>query len=330
MRSKHVQVTVNLDLIRSRAEAIQAKTHVPLRAVVKADAYGLGASEVADALAGAVHEFAYFSLEEALEVGRPGIVLGPPEGEPSRYAELGLRPSIATHEDAQRYGGLPCALSLDSGMQRFGCTPESMLELVRHCDVRDVWSHCANLEALRRLDSATRGLGLPRHGAASALLDQPEAWLEGVRPGVALYRGTVRVTTTIRVARDTTGPAGYSGFNCPRVGVLCVGYSNGIRAAQVLVNGRRQRMLEVGMNCTFISLDRADRTGDEVVLLGDGLSELEIAGQIGAREHEVLCRYGGMGIRRYARAGEMLNSEARNARGDAKVRAAKVDRESDR
>jgi alanine racemase len=72
----------------------------------------------------------------------------------------------------------------------------------------------------------------------------------------------------------------------------------------VLINGRPQRLLEVGMNTSFVSVDAGDKPGDEVVLLGDGLSEATLAAHFGCREHEVLCRYTSMGPRQYVTADE--------------------------
>lgn len=306
MQSKHVSVTVDLDTIRANAEAIRAQTNVPLIAVVKADAYGLGARPVADALASVAHEFAYFTREEAIELGRPGIVLGPPDGDAAEFVALRVRPTITNEAEAQRYGAVPCAVNVDTCMQRFGCTPEQLREYVQRCKVHDIWSHCSGAESIERLAHATEGLDRPRHGASSSLLSQPGAWLDAVRPGVALYRGALRVSTAIAVARDTRGPVGYTEFDCPRVGILLMGYAQGVRAARVLINGRRQQMREVGMNCTYVSLDPRDQAGDEVVLLGDGLTEAQVAQDSNSREHEVLCRYGAIGPRKYLSARQIL------------------------
>jgi alanine racemase len=298
MRSKHVSVTIDLERIRTNAERIIAATGKPLIAVVKADAYGCGAVSVAHALTGIVSEFAYFTLEEAAEVGHPGLVLGPPDAEPVRFAELQARPTITSDAEADRYRKLPCAINVDTGMQRFGCSVEKLHELVRRCNVRDIWSHCNSRESAQQLNEATAGLGYPRHGASTALLNEPSAWLDAVRPGVALYREAMRVSTRLVVARDTKGPVGYGGFSAERIGIILVGYAYGLRPGPVLINGRPQRMLEVGMNCTYVSIDPADRVGDEVVLLGDGLTAAEVARETQSREHEVLCRYGAIGFRR--------------------------------
>lgn len=309
MRSRHVASIVNLDVVRLHAEEIRRTTGVALIAVIKADAYGLGAPAVADALAGVADDFAYFSLHEAREVGRPGLVLGPPEGEPSQYRELGLRPSVFTREDAARFASMPVCVSLDTGMQRFGAPRELAHEILSRGNVTDLMTHAARPEAAEALRRAAAeaprsgGRSLRLHAASSALLAAPEAWLDAVRPGVALYRGALRVTTKLVSTRETAGPVGYTGFRAARVGIILAGYSNGLLPGPAMVGGRRQQVLEVGMNSSYVSIDARDRAGDEVVLLGDGVTEADIAAPNRIREHEVLCRYGALGTRQYARAG---------------------------
>jgi alanine racemase len=302
MRSKHLRVTISLDRVRCAAERIRARTGVPVIAVIKADAYGLGAARVVDALASVAHEFAYFSLHEAREVARPGLVLGPPEGESAHYRELGLRPTVFDSETAARFAGMPVAISVDTGMQRFGCAPERVPELLARCRATELFSHTVRPAAAERLSTLRDGRDLRLHVASSALLDSPEAWLDAVRPGLALYRGAVRVSGRLVAVRETNGPAGYTGFNAPRIGIVMAGYAHRLQPAPVLINGRRQRLLEIGMNSSFVSVDARDRVGDEVVLLGDELPEAELARHLGIREHEVLCRYASAGVREYAEA----------------------------
>jgi alanine racemase len=299
MRCPQVQVVINLDQVRAAAETIRARTGVGLIAVIKADAYGLGAPRVADALASAVSEFAYFAVSEAREVGRPGLVLGPPDGDPAEYRELNLRPAVASRAGAQKFAGMRVAIKVDTGMQRFGCPPEDLDDLAARCEVEDYFSHAVTLEAIERLRSACAGRGRPLHAAATCLLEQPTAWFDAVRPGLALYRGAVRVSTRLHAVRDTAGPIGYTGFRWARVGLILAGYSNFIQPGPVLINGRRQMLLEIGMNTSFVSVHPTDKPGDEVILLGDGLTETALADHFHVREHEILCRYTAMGPRHY-------------------------------
>lgn len=300
MRSRSITVQVNLDTIRAAATAIRRKTGVKLIAVIKADAYGLGARRVADALADIADDFAYFSVAEARDVGRPGIVLGPPEGNPADYRELNLRPSIGTIADALRFAGNPVALAIDVGMQRFGAPGELVDELLRLTAAREAHAHTVSPQGAAALVSAAAGRIPLLHAAASALLNEPTTWLDAVRPGVALYRGALRVSTPLHTVRETgSAGVGYSGFHATRVGIILAGYCNLLRPTPIMLNGRRQELLEVGMNSAFVSVDARDQPGDEVTLLGDGITEAEVAERLNCREHEVLCRYGSMGQRSY-------------------------------
>lgn len=301
MRSRFVDVTIDLNRVRANAERIAADTGVELIAVVKADAYGLGAERVADALEGVAADFAYFALPEARRLGRPGLVIGPPEGDPAEYRELGVVPSIFTLEDARRFSGQPIALAIDTGMQRFGLPPAQFDDALRVSTPCDIIAHAVRPEAAETVRTLSAGRDWRRHAACTALLPFRDAWLDAVRPGVALYRDAARVTTRLTAVYDTNGPAGYTEFSAPRIGIVLAGYSHGVASAPVLVNGRRQRLIEVGMNSSFVTCDPADRAGDEVVLLGDGLSAAEVAEGLSIREHEVLCRYTSFGPRRYRR-----------------------------
>jgi alanine racemase len=300
MRSKHIDVTIDLDRIRASAEEIRTQTGVPLIAVIKADAYGLGAVAVADALAAIADDFAYFTIQEAREVGRPGLVLGPPgDEEPAEYRRRHLRPTITNRAQAGRFAGQPVAVNVDTGMRWFGCQPEELDDLLKRSGAQEVFTHAEALSAVELLRSLAGGRGLRLHAAATSLLDDPAAWLDAVRPGLALYRGAVRVAARLLAVRETKGPVGYSGFEYPRVGIVLGGYSNRLHPAPVIINGRVQRILEVGMNTSCVSVDSSDRAGDEVVLLGEELTEAEVADQLKIRPHEVLCRYTAMGVRRY-------------------------------
>lgn len=299
MRSKHISVTIDLDRIRASAEEIRAKTGVALIAVIKADAYGLGAARVADVLAPVADELAYFAIQEAREVGRPGLVLGPPDGDPAEYREFRLRPAVTDRQQAARFAGLPVAINVDTGVQWFGCPPEELDDLLKRTGAEEVFTHAGDLSAVERLRSLVAGRRLRLHAAGTSLLDHPAAWLNAVRPGLGLYRGAVRVTTPLTAVRATSGPVGYSGFECPLVGVIFGGYSNHLHPGPAIINGRTQRILEAGMNSSLVSVDPSDRPGDEVVLLGAELTEAQLARELNIRPHEVLCRYTAMGPRHY-------------------------------
>src|SRR5881396_1843730 len=91
-----LRVMVDLARVRQNAEEIVRKIgpRVDLLATVKADAYGLGAMRISDAIASIVHGWCVFSPVEAQQAQlwertkKRSIVLGPPVwGEVAKYIE---------------------------------------------------------------------------------------------------------------------------------------------------------------------------------------------------------------------------------------------------
>ena len=137
------RATVEIDLgaIRENLQAIRAHLGdgTPVLAVIKADAYGHGAVNVAGAIDDLSDFYGVAVIEEALElraagIEKPILVLG--YTDPSRYRELirhEIRPAIFTWEaavslsDAAVQEGKTARLHLaiDTGMTRIGFQPTS-------------------------------------------------------------------------------------------------------------------------------------------------------------------------------------------------------------
>lgn len=307
--SPHVTVRIDLSRVRRNAAAVKARVGVPVFAVVKADAYGFGAARVAAALADVVDGYCVFSLREAVEAdlwrttGKPAVALGPPEAhDPDAYLSARVTPAVYTAEQAKALRRARPAVNVDTGMQRFACPPGQVGAVIAAGDCPTAFTHATRVEQARQLVEATEGhAGLFRHAAGSALLDEPAARLDAVRPGLAIYRGAVRVSTPLLDVRDQTGPAGYGGFTSAtgRHGVIPAGYSHGLRPGPCRVNRRESRVLEVGMQSAYVEAAVGDRAGDEVVLLGDVLTEERVAAAWGAPPQLVLVQLCGAGERQY-------------------------------
>ncbi len=301
-------VTVRIDLAKLRANAVEIahRTGVSVYAVVKADAYGLGARRVAEAVGPVVAGFCVFSLKEAVDAelwartGKPAIALGPPETlEPSPWLEQRVQPCVSTVEQAAALREARPIICVDTGMQRFACPPERLDDVIRAGGCEEAITHASRLEQVERLRELLRGRKLKMHASATALLDDPAARLDAVRPGLAIYRGAVRVSTPLVEVRESRGPAGYSGFTLPRHGVILCGYSNGLRPGVCSIKGQRRRLVEVGMQSAFVEASAEDRIGDEIVLLGDAVSEADVAGEWRCGPHEALMCLSGAGAREY-------------------------------
>ena len=134
MNFDSTRVKIDLDAISANFDAIAAKTKVPVMAVVKADAYGHGAIQVARLLQDRCAFFGVSSLLEATELRRAGLttpilILGhtPANAFPVVIRE-GIRPTIFRWEDAVALSkaavaaGIPAPfhLAVDTGMSRLG------------------------------------------------------------------------------------------------------------------------------------------------------------------------------------------------------------------
>jgi len=308
-------VRVDLDRIRRNVEDVRQRIgRSELHAVVKADAYGLGARRIARALRDLVDGFVVFYASEAADaglpaLGKPILSLGPTD--PEAGLVHGVRPTVWTVEQAAALRGARPVLSVDTGMQRFGCPPEQVEAALAAGGCAEAFTHATRVEAARELVKLLGGRGLRLHAAGSALLDEPEAHLDLVRPGLALYRGTVSVSAPLVEVHETRGPAGYTGFSARRHGVILAGYSNGLRPGPCLVAGVRCRIVEVGMQTAFVDLGDGGAVGARVTLLGPDeggsvrISEEDVAREWRCTPHEALTRLARMGHVEYSPPNEM-------------------------
>ncbi len=134
-------VKIDLDVIEANFRAVAEKAGVPVMAIVKADAYGHGAVEVARALEGKCAFFGVSSMLEALELRQheitsPILILGhTPPAAFSQAIPLGIRPAIFCQNDALALSAAaqalgvtaPFHIAVDTGMGRIGlpCTREA-------------------------------------------------------------------------------------------------------------------------------------------------------------------------------------------------------------
>lgn len=218
MEAAGALLTIDLAAIAANYRLLQSRLgSVTCGAVVKADAYGLGAARVAPALfAAGCRHFFVAHLGEAIALRRSlsaaasiyimhGIFPGgeatcvdhdliPVSNSPAQLA----RWSAQAHASAR---GLPAIIQIDTGMARFGFTAPDLASLatdLRPLDVRYVMSHLAcadtpahpaNAEQRARFDTLrARFPNVPATLAASSgtFLD-PAFHYDLVRPGAALY-----------------------------------------------------------------------------------------------------------------------------------------------
>ena len=185
-------------------------------AVVKADAYGLGAQAVVPALvdAGCRTFFVAYASEGARvrQVTSDAdiyVLSGFDPDASDLFRSARLRPVLNSGSDVESWTeaaiGGPAALHIDTGMNRLGMNAEQSTRLAtgplrRAANIGLVMSHLAcadepdhSLNALQRqrfMEIAAPFGGVPRSFANSAgIYHGPEYHFEMVRPGIALYGG---------------------------------------------------------------------------------------------------------------------------------------------
>jgi alanine racemase len=217
---------IDLDAIHHNVHAIRARLTPPagLMVVIKANAYGHGAVEVARAAASAgAWGFGVATVDEGEELRRAGV--GEPivlldltlPGEAPRIVANDLAAGVADVEAARALSGAAAAagrtarlhLKVDTGMGRAGCTPEDAPGIARAiavlpavtvegcythfpaADDADLGPTRGQVAAFAAVLEAMRAAGVTvalRHAANSAgTLALPEAHLDVVRCGIAVY-----------------------------------------------------------------------------------------------------------------------------------------------
>ncbi|MCS7034826.1 MAG: alanine racemase, partial [Phycisphaerae bacterium] len=289
-----INVEVHLGKIRQNVQQIRQTTGVPVIAVIKADAYGTGIVAIVNAIDDLVDGYYVFEPREVIDSGvdqlssRSFIAAVCHDADAQTLRSHRIRPAVWSRQQADRWRACDPVLSVDTGQQRFACQPQDIDAVLKAGNCREAFTHASNATQAGRFDELTCGRGLRRHAAGTSLLHCPTARFDAVRPGLAVYRGAVRVSTRLVEARDSLGPAGYSGFVVPRHGVIFGGYSDGLTGGICLINGVKRRILEVGMQSSFVELGPHDRAGDEVVLLGDSLTEADAGNAWRCGAHEAL------------------------------------------
>ena len=211
-------LTIDLDALGSnyrRLKRIAANSEVG--GVVKANGYGLGASEVAACLRAAGCRTFFvaqpsegIALREKLEDATIYVLHGLAEATEKDIADAKLIPVLNHPGELARYAAfaltrdtrLPAALQIDTGMCRLGFSPAEIEKLdhqhLETVDLRLVMSHLVsaedadnplNAQQLSRFEQRRAGLdAVPASLAnSSGIFLGPDYHFDLCRPGVALY-----------------------------------------------------------------------------------------------------------------------------------------------
>ncbi len=223
MISDNTYVKIDLDCIARNFAAVEEKAAVPAMAIIKADAYGHGAVQVAKLLQEKCRFFGVSSMLEARELRQAGIrtpilILGqtPASAFPLAVREE-IRPAIFRYEDALALSEeavaqkkiAPFHFAVDTGMSRLGlqATEESAdlcakIAALPGLRAEGIFSHFAGADCpdltkahvqAEKFDSfcamlEARGLHIPiRHLDNSAGLVNFDRHYDMVRSGIVTY-----------------------------------------------------------------------------------------------------------------------------------------------
>lgn len=218
------RIEVDLDAFANNHAAIRSRVGVPVMGIVKANGYGHGLVQMAQALERqGVEQIGVAFVEEGIALRTAGIrtpilVLGGIFGpQVSHYLDHDLEITVSSLDKLRQVEAAAEArgqravvhLKIDTGMERIGVHSYSSAAFIeaaaasRWCEIKGVYSHLAcaddpaspmtNQQLERFLEACAHferiGAPMPiRHLANSGgVLHFPETWLDMVRPGIILY-----------------------------------------------------------------------------------------------------------------------------------------------
>jgi alanine racemase len=345
-------VEVRVAHLRANAEAVHKKASVPIVAVIKNNGYGAGVVNVARALESIdfIHGFAVVKLHEAVAlrdagVRKPVLLMGPVEEmDFPEVARRGITLMVYTpvaqglERAAARTGRqMSVHVCVDTGLGRVGVPHERAVDLIRgFAAARGVRiagmmmtfteDEAFDREQLRRfqalasrLDEAGIRYGSKHAASTYTLFQHPDAFLDMVRPGMALYgvypEAAFRKTRAIdlvpalalkaRVAYvKQLQPGESAGYNRAYVAdravwiaTLPVGHADGL--PRVAAKGGRVRIggvlypivASISASHTIVEIgpDRRVEIGDEATLFDwtDGSRPEDLAAACGASVYDL-------------------------------------------
>ena len=320
------ELTVDLGAVRRNARTLlRALERSELWAVVKANAYGHGAVEVARAvLDEGATALCVATVPEALELRRelPSariLVMGPTSssGEVADARDAGLELALSGEPVPE---GVRVHLKLDTGMGRWGLS-----ELQKpSAEVVGLMSHLATADsdpafAERQVEHFRRAVEpypeLTKHVANSAAaLRLPASRFDAARCGVALYglspfgedpavdglepalswSSYLALVKRLEPGQSTGYGRRFVAERPTWIGMVPVGYADGFRrdltGTLVHVGGEARRVVgTISMDAFAVELEHEEAVGTEVAILGDGGLAEAHARVAGTINYELLC-----------------------------------------
>jgi alanine racemase len=321
------EITIDLAAARSNVRTLlEGLGGAQVWAVVKANAYGHGASDIAGAALGAgASALCVATVPEALALRRgfPSarvIAMGPAlDREVGQARDARIELVVSSHEVPP---GVRVHLKLDTGMGRWGVaelTSAPALEVVglmSHLATADTDSAYAEWQIDRFRAATAPYTHLERHIANSAAaLRYPSAAFDAARCGIAVlglspfgtdpsedglqpvlgWTSHVAESKLLRRGESTGYGRRFVAERDTWIGIVPVGYADGFRreltGTAVRVGGELRRVIgTVSMDAFAVELDAKAPVGTPVVLIGQGVLVEEHARIANTIPHDLVCR----------------------------------------
>jgi alanine racemase len=323
------ELTVDLGAVRRNARTLlKALDGAQLWPVVKANAYGHGAVDVAGAVmdegAGAL---CVATVAEGLELRGEFslariLVMGPTASsrEIAEAREARLELAVWDEEIPE---GVRVHLKLDTGMGRWGVSelpkpPSEVVGLMTHLATADSDPTFAEKQVERFRQATEPYRDLMRHAANSAAaLRIPSSRFDAARCGIALYglspfgedpiadglepalswRSYLAQVKRLEPGEGTGYGRQFVAREPTWIGIVPVGYGDGFRrdltGTEVRVGGEPRRVVgTVSMDAFAVALEREEPIGAPVTILGHGVLAEDHARVAQTINYELVCGIG--------------------------------------
>jgi alanine racemase len=321
------EITVDLGAVRRNARTLlRVLEGSQLWAVVKANAYGHGAVDVAGALVDeGVGALCVATVPEALELRAELslvriLVMGPTASSREIAEAREAKLELAVWDEGELPEGVRVHLKLDTGMGRWGISElpkpsAGIVGLMTHLATADSDPAFAEQQVARFREATEAYSDLMRHAANSAAaLRIPSSRFDAARCGVALYglspfgedpaadglepalswRSYLAQVKQLQPGESTGYGRRFLAEKPTWIGIVPVGYADGFRrdltGTEVRVSGEPRRVVgTVSMDAFAVELDHEEPVGAPVTILGPGVLAEAHAQVAGTINYELVC-----------------------------------------
>jgi alanine racemase len=332
------EFVVSTAALQSNYKLLQSKTDAECAAVVKADGYGLGSAQVAEAFAKAdCSTFFVAHVAEGIELRKAitdeifilhGVQSKEEAAECTRHNLIPVLNNAEQLEYWQREK--PCALHFDTGMTRLGFDAKDA-EKLKGYNARFIMSHlsCAedvtdslNEKQLAEFQQIAKFFPVTFKSlcnSAGILLDK-KYHFDIARPGIALYGG-LRLKNVVSLhvpilqvnKIESSRTVGYGATYVAEKGDIIATLECGYADIMFRTLGNKGRVYVNGIACPVvgrISMDlitikinnlppQLQKVGQKVEILGDNYTICDMADDAGTIPYEILTKLGHRYKRKY-------------------------------